>query len=89
LASKELAPKLYKKGRFKKGTVFIELQNSKWINNIGEVQETELLLEYVLLYLALTTITLMIRKILSHGNGQLMVSSNGLCLWRAEKVEHL
>jgi hypothetical protein len=58
LASKELAPKLYKKGRFKKGTAFIELQNSKWINNIGEVQETELLLEYVLLYLALTTITL-------------------------------
>jgi hypothetical protein len=58
LASKELAPKLYKKGRFKKGTIFIELQNSKWINNIGEVQETELLLEYVLLYLALTTITL-------------------------------
>jgi hypothetical protein len=61
MTPKELAPELYKRSRFKKMIVYTELQNSNWIKNIEEIQETELLQD-VLLYLALTTITLKDQK---------------------------
>jgi hypothetical protein len=55
---KELAPNLYKSARFKKRNVYIELQNYRWIHNIGEINSSALMEEYMLLFLALSTVQL-------------------------------
>jgi hypothetical protein len=85
MTPKELAPELYKRSRFKKMIVYTELQNSNWIKNIGEIQETKLLQD-VLLYLALTTITLNDQKDAISwkwtANGQFSVASAYECQFK-------
>jgi hypothetical protein len=57
-APKELAPNLFKMARFKKRTVPAELHNNNWIKNLGEINNPVVLEEYILLYLALSTVVL-------------------------------
>jgi hypothetical protein len=55
---KDLAPSLYKAARFKRRNVAMEMQNNNWIKNIGEINNSALLDEYVLLHMALLSVTL-------------------------------
>jgi hypothetical protein len=57
-APKDLAPDLYKSARFKKRLVFKKLQRDNWIRSIGEISCPTLLDEFVLLYMALSSISL-------------------------------
>jgi hypothetical protein len=57
-APKDIAPGLYNSARFKNRCVHTELENHRWIRNIKEVNTPLLLEEFVLLYLALSTVTL-------------------------------
>jgi hypothetical protein len=61
-APKELAPNLFKMARFKKRTVPAELHNNNWIKNLGEINNPVVLEEYILLYLALSTVVLSDRR---------------------------
>jgi hypothetical protein len=54
----EIAPNLYKLARFKKRIVATELQNSNWIRNLGVINNPDVLEEFTLLYIALSTVVL-------------------------------
>jgi hypothetical protein len=47
-APKDIAPKLFRKARFKSMTVYKELQNRNWIKNLGVIDNSELLEEFVI-----------------------------------------
>jgi hypothetical protein len=55
---KELTPNLYKLARFKKRSVFKELQNLNWIRNFLELGNSTVLEEFVLLFMALANVSL-------------------------------
>jgi hypothetical protein len=57
-APKELAPSLYNLTRFKTRNVFTELQSHNWIKSLPDITTPRLLEEYIMLYMALSTITL-------------------------------
>jgi hypothetical protein len=44
--------------RFKKRTVAVELHNNNWIKNLGEINCPAVLEEYIILYMALSTVVL-------------------------------
>jgi hypothetical protein len=54
----KIAPNLFKQARFKKRMVATELQDNNWIKNLGEINSTSALEEYILLYSALSTMAL-------------------------------
>jgi hypothetical protein len=58
VSPKELVPNLYKKARFKFRTVGKELQNFNWIKNLKAINTENLMDEFVLLFSALSEITL-------------------------------
>jgi hypothetical protein len=58
IAPKHLAPNLYKATRFKRRTVAKEMQNDNWIKNLGQINNSYLLNEYIMLYMALSSISL-------------------------------
>jgi hypothetical protein len=58
VSPKDLAPSLYKAARFKRRNVAMEMQNNNWIKNIGEINNSALIDEYVLLHMALLSVTL-------------------------------
>jgi hypothetical protein len=55
---KEMAPNMYKMAWYKTRNVQTELQDSRWIRNIGNINSTTLMEEYILLFLALSTVHL-------------------------------
>jgi hypothetical protein len=55
---KDMAPNLYKNARFKNRSGHSELTNHNWIRNLGVIGSAQLLDEFVLLYLAITSVTL-------------------------------
>lgn len=57
-APKELAPNLYETARFKFRSVRQELQNFNWIRNLGPINTPALLEEYMLLFMALSSVAL-------------------------------
>jgi hypothetical protein len=58
VSPKELAPNLYKQARFKFRTVGKELQNFNWIKNLKAINTENLMDEFVLLFSALSEVTL-------------------------------
>jgi hypothetical protein len=58
MVPKEIAPNLFNMARFKMRSVNSELQNSNWLRNLGVIDTPELLAEFVLLHVALTTVSL-------------------------------
>jgi hypothetical protein len=52
------APKLYKLARFKNRSVHMELNNSNWIRNLGDINTPDLLEEFVTLHMAISTVNL-------------------------------
>jgi hypothetical protein len=57
-APKEIVPDLYSLTRFKFWNVHSKLQDHRWIKSLGEINLARLLEEYVILYLAISTVTL-------------------------------
>jgi hypothetical protein len=57
-APKDLAPGLHIISRCKYRSVFCELNNSNWIRNFKEPLTPELLEEFILIYMALSTTSL-------------------------------
>jgi hypothetical protein len=57
-APRDLAPSLFKLVRFKRRLVYTELQNDRWIKNLGPITTPSLLEEYIILFSALSTVTL-------------------------------
>jgi hypothetical protein len=55
---KEMTLNLYKIARYKKKNVHTEMQGARWIKNIGAINSTTLMEEYILLFLALSTLRL-------------------------------
>jgi hypothetical protein len=53
-----MPPNLYKMARYKTRNVQTELQDSRWIRNIGNINSTTLIEEYILLFLALSIVQL-------------------------------
>jgi hypothetical protein len=58
VAPKEMAPSLYRKARFKKRSVYKELQNRNWIRNVKGNSLAQQLDEYVMLFIAISSIQL-------------------------------
>jgi hypothetical protein len=57
-APRNIAPSLYKAARFKTKSIATELHNQNWVRNIDPVNTLELLNEYVLLFIMLSSVTL-------------------------------
>jgi hypothetical protein len=57
-APKDIAPNLYKGARFKNRTVHVELNNIRWIRNLGLIHSPDMLEEYIMLFMALISVTL-------------------------------
>lgn len=57
-APKELAPNLYETVRYKFRNVCQQIRNFNWIRNLGEINTPTLLEEYMLLFMALSTVEL-------------------------------
>jgi hypothetical protein len=55
---KDIAPNLYKMARMKNRIVFAELHNHSWIKNLREINSSIMLEEYIMLFIALSTVTL-------------------------------
>jgi hypothetical protein len=58
VSPKELTPNMYKQARFKFRTVGKELQNFNWIKNLKAINTENLMDEFVLLFSALSEVTL-------------------------------
>jgi hypothetical protein len=71
----KIAPNLFKQARFKKRMVATELQDNNWIKNLGEINSTSALEEYILLYFALSTMLSLIRETKLSGVGHLMANT--------------
>jgi hypothetical protein len=61
-APKEMAPDLYAKVRFKSRSVHYELNNGRWIRNLGEITSSDLLEQFVMLHMTLSSISLTDQK---------------------------
>jgi hypothetical protein len=57
-APKDLAPNLYGTTRFKRRFISTELTNSNWIRILQDIQTTSQLEEFILLFMALTPVSL-------------------------------
>jgi hypothetical protein len=57
-APKDFAPGLFRRTRFKNRSVAIELRNKNWIRSLKEIPSADLLQEFVMLHLALSSIQL-------------------------------
>lgn len=57
-APKDLAPNLYLQAKIKKRTVRQEIQNDNWIRNLQNIDNPVMLQEFVLLFMAISNITL-------------------------------
>jgi hypothetical protein len=55
---KELAPNLYQVTRFKNRNIHAELRNCNWIRSLGPIQSTNLLEEFTLLFMVLSSVEL-------------------------------
>jgi hypothetical protein len=82
-APKEVAPGLYQIARFKRRNICTELRNYNWIKNTQNIQSSELMDEFVLLYMALSTIQLTQHRDTIYWkwspNGQFTVASANDC----------
>jgi hypothetical protein len=61
-APKEMVPSLFALTRFKRRSVQQELSNSNWIRNLGTIDNPSMVEEYVMLYLAISAISLTDRR---------------------------
>jgi hypothetical protein len=57
-SAKEIAPNPYNLTRCKRRSVHTEMQQSNWIKNLRGINSPTLLQEYILLYMALSTMQL-------------------------------
>jgi hypothetical protein len=57
-APKELAPNQYRLTRFKKRNVGVELQNSNWIRNLQDINTSNQMEEFTMLFMALESVCL-------------------------------
>jgi hypothetical protein len=62
LAPKELAPNLFLIARFKRRTVQQEQRNNNWIRNLQHISTTEQLVEFTLLFMAISSTELSNKK---------------------------
>jgi hypothetical protein len=58
-APKDIVSNLYKMARMKNMAVSVELHNHSWIKNLREISSSIMLEEYIMLFIALSTVTLM------------------------------
>jgi hypothetical protein len=61
-APKDLAPNLFRFSRYKRRSVYKELQGLNWIKNLGDVTTEDMLEEFTMLLMALSPATLNDRK---------------------------
>jgi hypothetical protein len=53
-----MAPNLFKCARFKKRTMYTEINNSNWIRNLNNINSASLIEEFILLFMALAEVQL-------------------------------
>jgi hypothetical protein len=62
VAPKDMAPTLFKIARYKKRSVHTEVLNDNWIKSLGTINNPAQLDEYVMMFLAISSVTLTDRK---------------------------
>jgi hypothetical protein len=83
---KDIAPKLYERERLQGRVVYTEMKMFNWIKNLKEIDSPALLDEFVLLYLATSSVSLFDRWTKLFGSGLKM---DNIWLWQLMTVNSM